>query len=320
MEMEGTKEHMKSRMEELDAEMTNLRIQIWAFDVDPEPHIENAPESLSSWTPMDTPVSSRENSIVTLSNRNIAGDEHESISINNQDDMSTVAFGRTIHSEHFESARSMVSSLPNGNFSNDPTNPLPISDDNLQVAEVQDNAGVNNPESPYNTSNPHPTLSISIEFLHKAIIDSRKPGNRFERSLLYRERIDTPEFCNPDSVLNGVYTDWTWIPFLISGNAADLVPTNISEGDIELICIKNTTFVEMIENNETMFENPKILLEPSVLVDQLRPNFEVPEAYGLRVMAWRVHGSDESCYMDREGHPIPGPFGLLPQQMMQIKD
>ncbi|KAF4998662.1 hypothetical protein FGRMN_2988 [Fusarium graminum] len=311
--MDEMKENMKSRMEELDAEMTNLRIQIWVLDVDSEElHIENAPDSLSSSPPTDTPVSTHENSVATLSDGPIVGDEHEATSIDNEDDVSTVTFGRTIHSEHFESAQSMVSSSPDESSSDGPTNPLPISDDNLQVAEVQDNSSVNDPKSPYNTSNPHPTLSISIEFLHKAIIDSRKPGNRFERSILHRERIDTPELSDTDSVLKGVYIDWIWIPFLISGKAADLVPSNISEGDIELICIKNTSFVKMIEKDETMFENPKVLLAPSVLVDELQPNFEVPEACGLRVLAWRVHGSGEICYMDREGHPIPGPLGLLP--------
>ncbi|KAM0354928.1 hypothetical protein ACHAPU_000767 [Fusarium lateritium] len=293
--MDEIKEHVKSRMEDLDAEMTNLRIQLWALDVDPEElPIEDVPESLSSSTPMDTPVSSPENSIVGLSDGTIAGGENEPTSINSEDVVSTVTLGRTVHSEHFESARSM------------------LSEDNDEVTELQGNTCINDLKSPHNTSNPHPTLSISIEFLHKAIIDSRKPGNRFERSILHRERIDTPELSDPDSVLNGVYTDWTWIPFLITGISADLVPTNISEGDIEVICTKNTAFVKMIEDDETMFENPKILLEPSVLVGELQPNFEVPEACGLRVLAWRVHGPEKCHYMDREGHPIPGPLGLLP--------
>jgi hypothetical protein len=197
---------------------------------------------------------------------------------------------------------------------------LSTSDDKTKVAESQGNSLVNDPTSPLNTANPHPTLSIAIEFLHKAIIDCRKPGGHFERSILHRERIDIPKVTDPDSVLNGVYTDWAWIPFLVSGAAAELVPTNISEGDIELICIKNKTFVAMIENNKNMFEYPSILLEPSYLVDELAPDFSEPEACGLRVLAWKVHGREESCYLDRAGHPVLGPLGLLPWQMIQIKD
>ncbi|SPJ73316.1 uncharacterized protein FTOL_03046 [Fusarium torulosum] len=315
-------DEMNERMKELEAEMSNLRINMWAHEVAPgKPQPASRPSSLSSYTLMEAPVSSHGNTVIALSDRSVEEDQHDSATTKDDDAESTATVGCTIQLENSEVAQSSVSlTSSNENFCDTKTNLLSTSDDKTEVQESLGNSLVNDPTSPLNTTNPHPTLSIATEFLHKAIIDCRKPGGHFERSILHRERIDTPEVTAPDSVLNGVYTDWTWIPFLVSGAAAELVPTNICEGDIELICIKNKTFVAMIENNKNMFEYPSILLEPSYLVDKFAPDFSEPEACGLRVLAWRIHGPEECCYMDRAGHPVLGPLGLLPWQMIQIKD
>ncbi|KAF4953512.1 hypothetical protein FGADI_5846 [Fusarium gaditjirri] len=178
------------------------------------------------------------------------------------------------------------------------------------------------PNSPLNITNPHPTLSISTKFLQKAIFDSRKPGTPFIRSILHRNRVDGKEiaFKWPESVFSGEYTEWKWVPFLVFGPAAQLVSTNIAEGDIEIICMKDTHFTNMIQNNENMFEEPSNLAAKSVLHDELKPVFTDPEAWGFRVLAWRLHSSKKTFYMDREGHPIPGKAGTLPWDEAEIKE
>ncbi|KAM0233537.1 hypothetical protein ACHAP5_010413 [Fusarium lateritium] len=301
--------------------MSDLRINMWAHEVAPgKPELASKPSSVSFYTLMEAPVSIHGNTVIALSDRPFEDDQPDSATIEDDKTESTATLGRTFQ-EDLEVARSSVRpASSNDDFTDAKTNLLSTSGDKAEVPESQDNSVVNDPASPLITENPHPTLSVAIELLHKAIIDCRKPGGHFERSILHRERIDIPEVADPDSVLNGVYTEWTWIPFLVLEAAAELVPTNICEGDIELICIKNKTFVAMIENNKNMFEYPSNLLEPSYVVDKFAPDFSEPEARGLRVLAWKVHGPEECCYMDRAGHPVPGPLGLLPWQMIQIKD
>ncbi|KAM0468137.1 hypothetical protein ACHAP7_011208 [Fusarium lateritium] len=312
---------MNERMKELETEMSDLRINMWAHEVAPgKPEPASKPSSLSSYTMMEAPVSIHGNTIIALSDHTVEDDQPDSATINDDKTESTATLGRTFQEASEAASSSVRLASSDDDFTDAKTNLLSNSEDKTEVPESQGHSVFDDPASPLNTANPHPTLSVAIELLHKAIIDCRKPGGHFERSILHRERIDIPEVADPDSVLNGVYTDWTWIPFLVSGAAAELVPTNICEGDIELICIKNKTFVAMIENHKNMFEYPSNLLAPSYLVDKFAPDFSEPEACGLRVLAWKVHGPEECCYMDRAGNPVPGPLGLLPWQMMQIKD
>ncbi|KAJ0132580.1 hypothetical protein HZ326_24344 [Fusarium oxysporum f. sp. albedinis] len=188
--------------------------------------------------------------------------------------------------------------------------------------EVSENNNATDPNSPLNVTNPHPTLSISTKFLQKAIFDSRKPGTPFVRSIIHRDRVDGKEitFKWPESVFGCDYTEWKWIPFLVFGPAAQLVSTNIAEGDIEIICMKDTHFTSMIQNNKDMFEEPGSVAAKSVLHDELKPVFNGPESWGFRVLVWRLHSSKKTFYMDREGHPIPGRAGTLPWDEAEAKN
>ncbi|KAF5712614.1 hypothetical protein FMUND_8361 [Fusarium mundagurra] len=169
--------------------------------------------------------------------------------------------------------------------------------------EASEDTTATDPNSPLNITNPHPTLSISTEFLQMAILDSRKPGSPFLRSFLHREPVDGKA---------GECTEWKWIPFLVFGAAAELVSTNITEGDIEMICMKDTRFTTMIQNNKDMFEEPGSLGVKSALHEELKPAFNGPESWGFRVLVWRPHSPEKAVYMDREGHHVPGKAGTLP--------
>ncbi|CAJ0547038.1 Ff.00g016650.m01.CDS01 [Fusarium sp. VM40] len=304
-------DEMNERMKELEAEMSDLRISIWARGVAAgKPESATKPASVSSYTMMEAPVSDHGNTVISLSDQPIEQDQHESATTKDDGPESTVTLGRTAQLENSEIAQPSVSLAPSNNNSRDSkTNILSNSDDRTEVPESQDNSIVNDPTSPFNTTNPHPTLCININVNGNAIRHWDTPGSRFERSILHRERIDTPEVADPDSVLNGVYTDWSWIPFIVSGAAADLVPTNICEGDIELICPKNDLFVALIEdtmkrNTVKMFDYASTPTEPSYLHYKFAPGFSEPEAYGLRVLAWKVHGPEGCYYMSRAGHRI----------------
>jgi hypothetical protein len=84
--------------------------------------------------------------------------------------------------------------------------------------------------------------------------------------------------------------------------------------------MKDTHFTSMIQNNKKMFEEPGNLTAKSVLHDELKPVFKDPEALGFRVLVWRLHTSKKTFYMDREGHPIPGPAGTLPWDEVEAKN
>lgn len=304
-------DEMNERMKKLEAEISDLRISMWAREVaggKPEP--ASKPSSLSSYTMMQAPVSDHGNNVISLSDQPIEEDQHDSATTKDDGPESTVTLGRTAQLENSEIAQSSVSlAPPNNNFRDSKTNILSTSDDKTEVPESQGNSIVNDPTSPFNTTNPHPTLCININIIAYAIKGCDRPGSRFERSILHRERIDIPEVADPDSVLNGVYTDWSWIPFIVSGAAADLVPTNICDGDIELICTNNDIFVRLIEdtikrNTVKMFDYASTPTEPSHLHYKFVPDFSEPEACGLRVLAWRVHGWEECCYMDRRGYHV----------------
>ncbi|KAJ4249089.1 hypothetical protein NW762_012421 [Fusarium torreyae] len=310
---------LKERMKALEAEMADLRIQMWAHETgsqdphDPQSDNKNSnPDSLMSFTIVKTPVPTRRNSTSTWT---LEGQEVEDqvgpLSVSDSID----TLGRTaqpIDDGNF---------FPAGGCSSDTPREIILSDHaQRQVVGPETNLTSDNSDSPLNTSNPHPELSISIAFLHKAIIGCRKLGSKFVRSILHREPPQGQVTEWPDCLFAADYTEWRWTPFLISGDAAELVSTNILKGDIELICMKNQDFAEMISSKVPMFEEPSRLLDTSVLLTELQPDFSSPEAWGYRVLAWKVHGLENAFYMDRQGHPIPGPLCLLPWQMTECED
>ncbi|KAF4341490.1 hypothetical protein FBEOM_4535 [Fusarium beomiforme] len=172
----------------------------------------------------------------------------------------------------------------------------------------------NSPNYTLNLSNPHPTLSITTSFLQKAILDSRKSGTPFVRSIIRRDRLHGKE-----STVTDEYTKWKWIPYPVHDLATELVSTNITEGDIELICMNDIHFTKMIQNNEPMFENRR---SPGtgILEEQLKPVFKHPEASGYRVLVWRLHRSKKSFYRDRDGHSILEPADADPESEPEAKN
>ncbi|KAF5983048.1 hypothetical protein FBULB1_3984 [Fusarium bulbicola] len=300
------REEMQARLKELETEKSVLE---WALeaslhekDVDTDDE-DNKSNSLSTYTMTKYPASEHagDDALVHVYPTDPISDTESSISLyseksvcSNASTMARIKFTPTFH------VHKAVQSDP-ASYRYDGSG---MSEDGWEDEETIS-------KSPLNITNPHPTLSISTEFLQKAIFDSRKPGSQFVRSILHREPVDGKA---------DEYTEWKWIPFLVFGAAAELVPTNIADGDIEMICMKDTQFNKTIQDNKDMFEEPGSLAAKSVLHEELKPTFDGPESWGFRVLVWRLHSLEKTVYMDREGHSIPGKAGTLPWDEADAKN
>jgi hypothetical protein len=92
-------DEMNERMKELEAEMSDLRINMWAQEVTPgTPEPASKPSSLSSYTLMEASVSSHGNTMAALSDRPVEEDQHDSTTAKDGDAESTAIVNRTIQS------------------------------------------------------------------------------------------------------------------------------------------------------------------------------------------------------------------------------
>ncbi|KAF5638000.1 hypothetical protein F52700_4703 [Fusarium sp. NRRL 52700] len=311
---------MQARLKELETEKSVLEWALGASlhdkDVDTDEE-DNESDSLSTYTMADLPASDPrvDEPLVHVYPTEPISDTESSISLHSTESactdstMARIKFTPTMEVLHAvqsdpESYRYDGTGMSEDGHEDEET----IRGSTIDIGkgkgkETSEDTIVPDLNSPLNIANPHPTLSVSTEFLQKAILDSRNPGSPFIRSFLHRELVDSK---------GDEYTAWKWIPFLVFGAAAELVPTNIDKGDIEVICMRDTQFTNMIQNNKNMFEEPGHLAAKSVLQEELKPVFNGPESWGFRVLAWRPHSSEKTVYMDREGHPIPGKAGALP--------
>ncbi|KAF5252923.1 hypothetical protein FANTH_2248 [Fusarium anthophilum] len=320
------REEMQARLKELETEKSVLE---WALeaslhekDVDTDDE-DNKSNSLSTYTMTKYPASEHagDDALVYVYPKDPISDTESSISLHSEQSvcsdtctMARIKFTPTMQVHKAvqsdpASYRYDGSGISEDGWEDEET--IRGSTINIGKAEeAEEETNATDPKSPLNITNPHPTLSISTEFLQKAIFDSRKPGSQFARSILHREPVDGKA---------GEYAEWKWVPFLVFGAAAQLVPNNIAEGDIEMICIKDTQFANMIQNKD-MFEEPGSLTAKSGLHEELKPAFNGPESWGFRVLVWRLHSSEKTVYMDREGHSIPGKAGTLPWDEADAKN
>jgi hypothetical protein len=310
------REEMQARLKELETEKSVLEGALEASlhekDVDTD-NEDNKSETLSTYTMADLPASDPQvdEPLVHVYPDGPISDSESSISLHSTDSlastMARIKFTPTMPVHQIvqsdpASYRYDGTGMSEDGYGDEET----IRGSTIGIEkekETSEDTSATDPDSPLNITNPHPTLSISTKFLQKAILDSRQRGSPYLRSFLHRKPVDGKA---------GEHTKWKWIPFLVFGAATELVATNIAEGDIEMICMKDTHFTTMIQKKKDMFEDPGSLGANSALLDELKPAFNGPEAWGFRVLVWRVHSSEKTVYMDREGHPVPGEAGTLP--------
>ncbi|RBR19884.1 hypothetical protein FVER53590_12190 [Fusarium verticillioides] len=314
------REEIQARLKELETEKSVLE---WALeaslhekDVDTD-NEDNKSETLSTYTMADLPASNPQvdEPLVHVYPDGPISDSESSISLHSTDSVAstmahikftpTMSAHQTVQSDP-ASYRYDGTGMSEDGYEDEETirgSTIGIEKEKEKEKENPEDTTATDPNSPLNITNPHPTLSISTKFLQKAILNSRQRGSPYLRSFLHRKPVDGKA---------GECTEWKWIPFLVFGAAAEIVATNIAEGDIEMICMKDTRFTTMIQKNKDMFEDPGSLGAKSALLEELKPAFNRPEAWGFRVLVWRVHSSEKTVYMDRKGYPVPGEAGTLP--------
>ncbi|GKU07241.1 hypothetical protein FLAG1_10007 [Fusarium langsethiae] len=168
--------------------------------------------------------------------------------------------------------------------------------------------------SPMNSMKPHPCCSISTAILQEAIMDSLKPGSWYERSILRHESIYKDEIdLSSQRVIRRNYDSWRWIPYVFNGARHQYSSDRVYPGDVEVISIRDDVTRFKTERQERVFEYPANVGQFSPIVSNICLDLSEPEKAGWRVLVWRVHGDDESPYMDRQGRVVADPRVHLSQ-------
>ncbi|KAF5724615.1 hypothetical protein FMUND_658 [Fusarium mundagurra] len=149
------------------------------------------------------------------------------------------------------------------------------------------------------TVNPHPYLPINTDIAREAIhiYDMMKEGViddgwNSKSCLLTRSRT---------LIQDGANFSWRL------GWRCDVNydPQGVETGDIVVLFTPDRDFVKQIEQGEVVFDQGADLKPVSLLMETVNPDFSGPEKrLAGRVLAWKVCGSEDSVWIDRQGHPI----------------
>ncbi|KAF5628155.1 hypothetical protein F25303_10531 [Fusarium sp. NRRL 25303] len=164
------------------------------------------------------------------------------------------------------------------------------------------------------TANPHPSLSIKTEIAREAIYiyEIMKEGAIDDtwnsKSCLLTRAIIHDEAAPPSGRL-------CW--------RCDVSydPEDVEAGDVVVLFMPDRDFVKMIEQGEVVFDQPTDPKPISVLSRAIDPDSNGPEQrLAGRVLAWKVFGSGDCDWMDRQGRPIdPGDLEVVPNIIHLLK-
>ncbi|EKJ77322.1 hypothetical protein FPSE_02400 [Fusarium pseudograminearum CS3096] len=176
-------------------------------------------------------------------------------------------------------------------------------------------------DSPMNSKNPHPSLSILTSFLQEAITDCLKPGSCFKRSIMRRDTFFTYEMDRSfEGVIQHRFDSWRWIPDVSDDFLHEYADNWIYAGDVEIISIKNDVIQSRIERKERVFEHPDNVGRVCPIGSNIKLDLSEPENAGWRVLVWRIHGAGETPYMDRHGRVVADPRVHLHQRVGALRD
>ncbi|PNP85471.1 hypothetical protein FNYG_01300 [Fusarium nygamai] len=149
------------------------------------------------------------------------------------------------------------------------------------------------------TVNPHPYLTISTDIAREAIYiyDMMREGViddgwNSQSCLLTRSR---------SLIQDGADFSWRL------GWRCDVNydPQGVEPGDIVVLFTPDRDFVKQIEQGEVVFSQGADLKPVSLLMQTVDPDFSGPEKrLAGRVLGWKVCGSEDSVWVDRQGHAI----------------
>jgi hypothetical protein len=98
-------------------------------------------------------------------------------------------------------------------------------------------------------------------------------------------------------------------------------PESTVAGDVVVLYMPDRDFVEMIEQGEVVFDQGVDLKQDSIPMQMIDPDFTGPEQrLSGRVLAWKVCGSGDCDWMDRQGRPIDlGDLEVIPNIIHLLK-
>ncbi|KAF4950556.1 hypothetical protein FGADI_8115 [Fusarium gaditjirri] len=149
-------------------------------------------------------------------------------------------------------------------------------------------------------ANPHPYFSIKHSILRDLIFDANCNISNNVYSLFLRRECKPRYRYNFNELEADMFYDWEWLRFLHRGDTL--------AGDIEVLCMRNQKFCGMIHHNRTPVFEDRAALWPSVVFEQLKPDFREIERAGFRVLAWQLCNVDGivPLWLDRHGFWISG--------------
>ncbi|KAF5579444.1 hypothetical protein FPCIR_11102 [Fusarium pseudocircinatum] len=98
-------------------------------------------------------------------------------------------------------------------------------------------------------------------------------------------------------------------------------PEGVVAGDVVVLYMPDRDFVKKIEQGEVVFDQVVDLKQDSIPMQMIDPDFTGPEQrLAGRVLAWKVCGSGDWDWMDRQGRPIDlGDLEVIPNIIHLLK-
>ncbi|KAH7466844.1 Uncharacterized protein HZ326_4174 [Fusarium oxysporum f. sp. albedinis] len=148
------------------------------------------------------------------------------------------------------------------------------------------------------TVNPHPYLAINMDFAREAIYIYE----------MMKEGVIDDEWNSKSCLLTRTLIHDR--PASSSGRLGwrcdvNYDPDGVYTGAVVVLFMPDGDFVKKIKQGEVVFDQSTDMKPVSVLMQTIDPDFSGPEKrLAGRVLAWKVCGSEDCVWMDRQGHPI----------------
>ncbi|EWY82879.1 hypothetical protein FOYG_14964 [Fusarium oxysporum NRRL 32931] len=148
------------------------------------------------------------------------------------------------------------------------------------------------------TVNPHPYSAINMDFAREAIYIYE----------MMKEGVIDDEWNSKSCLLTRTLIHDR--PVSSSGRLGwrcdvNYDPDGVYIGAVVVLFMPDSDFVKKIKQGEVVFDQSTDMKPVSVLMQTIDPDFSGPEKrLAGRVLAWKVCGSEDCVWMDRQGHPI----------------
>ncbi|KAG7409807.1 hypothetical protein Forpe1208_v011055 [Fusarium oxysporum f. sp. rapae] len=153
-------------------------------------------------------------------------------------------------------------------------------------------------EDASDTANPHPYLTINMDIAIEAIYiyEMMKEGV-IDDEWNSKSCLLTRTLIHGGSPSSSGRLGWRY--------DVNYDPEGVYTGAVVVLFMPDRDFVKKIKQGEVVFNQRTDLKPISVLIQTMDPDFSGPEKrLAGRVLAWKVCGSGDCVWVDRQGHPI----------------